>query len=99
MYRVRYTDLSAADYDPSDKPAPLNVATIIQQNEEGAWHVRSGGDIYCLENGVWVEHDIVGFFQWAMDTGMVMFGRTMPNEKFAEVMRLSMQDRDELANG
>lgn len=92
-YRIFYPDGSWID-DSAERP--IDATIILQRNEEGDWHLRSGGDFYTLENGVWVEHDLWGLFRYLMDSGLVLFGRTLPNERFAEVMRVAMAHKEQI---
>ena len=81
-WRVYYSDLSTSE---EDKPPPRDVQAILQRNENG-WHIRSGGDYYVLRGNEWVEVDIFGLFDYLMDTGLVLFGRTVSNSQYSSVM-------------
>lgn len=93
-WRVYYSDGTTSE---DTKPPPRDVQAILQKDEEGRWIVRSGGDFYVLEDGVWVERNgIFSLFDYIMDTGLVLFGRTVSNEKYGAVMAQAMKDREQL---
>lgn len=93
FYRVYYSDGST--YEGPNPPA-WDVQAILQRNEEGQWVIRSGGDFYTFRDGVWTEHDFIGLIDFLQDTGIVLFGRTVSNTKFADVMAQAMKDREEI---
>ena len=74
MYRIYYSD--GTTYEGSNPP-PRDVQIILQKNEEGEWHLRSGGDYYILRDGIWIEVDIFGLFDYLMDSGIVLFGEQL----------------------
>ena len=80
----------------ADTPPARNVQAILQRDEQGDWHIRSGGDFYVLRGDVWTEVDLFGLFDYLLDSGIVLFGRTVSNKEFEEVMRKAMQDLKEL---
>ncbi len=92
-HRVYYGDGSVSEAEP---PPPLGVQAILQRNDEGQWHIRAGGDYYVLRGQEWIEVDIFGLFDYLMDTGLVLFGRTIANRQFAQVMAQAMKDREAL---
>ena len=92
-YRVYYSNGKISE---EENPPARDVQAILQKNEEGEWIIRSGGDYYVLRNGVWIEVDIFGLFDYLMDSGLVLFGRTLSNTEFSEIMKKALKDREVL---
>lgn len=91
MTKVYYSD---GTHFEGPNPPPRDVQAILQRNSEGEWIVRAGGDYYVKREGEWVDVDIFGLFDFLLDTGLVLFGRTVTNTEFREVMRRAMADRE-----
>ena len=90
-YRVYYSDGTTHD---GPNPPPRDVQAILEYDDEGQLIIRSGGDYYVLRDGVWIEVDIFGLFDFLMDSGIVLFGRTVSNSEYREVMRKAMEERE-----
>lgn len=91
-FRVYYQDGVTAE--PPDAIPPIGVQAILQRNEEGEWHIRTGKDYYVWRDGVWIEVDIFGLFDYLMQTGIVLFGRTISNTEFGEILARAMRDKE-----
>ena len=85
-YRVYYSNGKISE---EENPPARDVQAILQKNEEGEWIIRSGGDY-------WIEVDIFGLFDYLMDSGLVLFGRTLSNTEFSEIMKKALKDREVL---
>lgn len=94
MYYVYYSDGSVID--SNNNPSPRDVQAILCQNTEGDWIIRSGGDFYVFWNGEWTEVDLFGLFDFLLDSGIVLFGRTVPNDFYSSVIATAMADREAL---
>jgi hypothetical protein len=99
-YRVYYND--GRMHRGENKPVPArDVQIIVQEHPDIGWHTQCGYDYYIWreEQGRWVGVDLFGLYDFLLDTGLVMFGRTVTQKEFDEVMRHAMDDLRGLKTG
>lgn len=75
------------EYNEGD-PGPLpvrDVQVIVQDHPSVGAHLVTSGDYYVLRDGRWIPVDIFGLFDYLMDTGLVLFGRTISNKEYQAI--------------
>jgi hypothetical protein len=66
------------------------VQAIIQNHREVGVEVVSCSDYYVFEDGSWRGVDIFGLFDFLLDSGIVLFGRTIKRDEFNQVMKRAL---------
>jgi hypothetical protein len=87
-YRIYYGDGSKADDDPRQS---RGVQAIVQDHPEVGSEIVCSADYYVLEGGQWRGVDVFGLFDFLMDTGIVLFGRTIGREEYQAIIREALQ--------
>lgn len=93
-YRIYYSD--GTTKEDSEDYSVRDVQAILQKNDEGQWIVRTGSDYYIYRDGEWTDVDFFGLIDYLLDTKQVLFGRTIINTKYSDVMRKALADREKL---
>lgn len=91
MYKIFYGDGEVTE-DEVRLPA-RDVQIILQDDKEVGIATISGADYYILKDGEWRGVDIFGLFDFLMDTGIVLFGRTMKREEYNKIVRMACEDK------
>ncbi len=91
--RVYYSDGSTHD---GPNPGTRDVQAILQLNDENQPIITALADYYILRDGVWVGVDLFGLFDYLLETGQVLFGRTVSNTKFNQAIARALADREAL---
>jgi hypothetical protein len=89
MTRVYYSDGTVYE---GDKPPARDVQVILQSDEAGPYF-QSGSDYYVLRDGRWVGVDIFGLFDYLLDSGFVLFGRTITNDEYQAIYQRAKVDK------
>ena len=79
--RIFYSD---GEYS-GDSPPARDVQLIVQSDGAGPPYFQSGTDYYVKRDGRWLGVDIFGLFDYLMDTGLVLFGRTITNAEYQAI--------------
>lgn len=84
-----------ADEDgvPSGEQA-RNIQAIVQSDKRVGWHIQHSADYYIWRDGAWLGVDIFGLFDFLLDSGLVLFGRTIGNDEYQEVFRRAKAEMD-----
>ena len=81
-----------------DKNTPIvgrGVQAIVQKHSQVGWHVVNGGDYYIQTDfGGWVAVDRFGLYDYLLDTGLVLFGRTISTEEYQKIFQQALSDAD-----
>lgn len=96
-FKVFYADGSvysgAVETTPTD-----NVLVIVERSREHGRRLVSNGDYYCWDakRERWFPGDFMHFVQYLREDGMkrVLFGRTVENDEWNDVMRRATNDPD-----
>lgn len=99
MYRVYYSNGETFDSAYGGAPSPRDVQVIVQEHPDVGWHTQSRYDYYIWRDGRWVGVDLFGLFDWLLDSGSVLFGRTVTRKVFDSVMRQALKDLGEAKTG
>jgi hypothetical protein len=85
----------AAIYDSRDggSPEPRDVQVVVQEHPDVGWHTQSGYDYYVRWDNRWVGVDLFGLYDYLLETGLVLFGRTTTRVEFDEAMRKALAIR------
>ena len=75
-----------------DKPPARDIQVIVQEHPDVGWHTQSGYDYYVWRAGRWVGVDLFGLYDFLLDTGLVLFGRTITRKEFDRVMKVAVED-------
>ena len=73
------------------KPPPTGVQVIVMPNPEGGIMTATKSDYYVLREDRWYGVDIFGLFDYLMDSGLVLFGRTMPGKEFKRILEQAVR--------
>lgn len=92
MARIYYDDGSVVETDGKQPIPARGVQIVVQEHPDIGWHTQSGSDYYVWRNGRYQGVDIFGLFDWLLDRGDVLFGRTMTTKTYNEVMAQAMKD-------
>ena len=88
-WKVFYPDdktLSGSGQLPTGEGA-RGVQAVVQDHPEVGAEIVTRSDYYVLENGRVRGVDIFGLFDYLLDSGIVIFGRTISREEYAEIIR------------
>jgi hypothetical protein len=91
-------------YAPDKEPATGNgvgptgelargVQAIVQDHPEVGVEIVTSCDYYVYEDGRWRGVDIFGLFDYLLDSGLVLFGRTIKRKEYYQVMQQVQQDK------
>jgi len=96
-WKIFYGDGSTYTGDPYTAPA-RNVQAIIADDEHHGWHCVRTCDYYWYlpDLDLWQGGDMFGLFDHLIEPGQkrVLFGRTLGNQEFADVMAMAYDDPD-----
>ena len=76
-----------------DKPPARDVQVILQADPERGPYFQSGSDYYVKRGGAWVGVDIFGLFDYLLDSGLVLFGRTITNAEYQAIYRKAKAEK------
>jgi hypothetical protein len=99
MYRVYYSNGVTYDSKAGGTPCPRDVQVVVQNHPDIGWHTQSGHDYYVRRGGRWVGVDLFGLYDWLLDSGMVLFGRTVTTQEFNKTMAQAVEDLGEAKRG
>lgn len=86
--RVWYSDGTYQDEPPYP---PTGVQVIVMPNPEGGIMTACKTDYYVKREDKWYGVDIFGLFDYLMDSGLVLFGRTISGKKFQRILETALQ--------
>lgn len=70
------------------------VQVILQDNHNVGAEIVTGGDYYVLrKDGKWWAVDQNGLYDFLLDSGIVLFGRTITSDEYNRVMKQAFEDR------
>lgn len=69
------------------------VQVIIQDHPEVGVELVTGSDYYVLRGERWHGVDIFGLFDFLLDSGIVLFGRTISRDEYADIFRQVAADK------
>jgi hypothetical protein len=96
--RIYYSDGSVFDNsDESGLPPAMDAQVIVQRDPDRGWITTHGADFYIWKGGRWWGCEIYGLFRFLMDTGLVLFGETIPHDKFDEIYQQAKAYKLEMA--
>ena len=70
-----------------DSPPARGVQVILQQDSDRGPYFQSGSDYYVKRDDSWVGVDIFGLFDYLIESGLVLFGRTITNAEYHAIYR------------
>ena len=77
------------------KDALAEKIKYVQEHPDIGWHTQSGYDYYVWRDGRYVGVDLFGLYDWLLDSGKVLFGRTLTQKEFNKVMKRALVDLGE----
>jgi len=93
MFRVYASDRVWTEADaPLTGDKARDVQVIAQPDAETGVSLQSGADYYVWRGGRWQGVDIFGLFDYLLDTGLVLFGRTIDAEEYAAIMARALDE-------
>ncbi len=99
-WRIYYGDGST--FDDEDGPPELaparDVQVIVVHDDDVLWATQTGSDYYVWDDrgsgSRWWGVDKFGLYDYLIEPGykIVLFGRTIANEEFAEIFKRAKED-------
>ena len=75
-------------------PSARGVQVILQADPGVGWAMATGSDYYIRWPGRgWVGVDIFGLFDWLIESGQVLFGRTITNAEYQAIFNQAKADK------
>lgn len=96
-WRIYYSDGTVMEGEGCPANYTLvarDVQVIVQEHPDIGWHTQSGHDYYVWSDGRFVGVDLFGLYDWLLERGDVLFGRTMTTRDHNEVMKRALKDLD-----
>jgi len=75
------------------------VQAILQHHPAVGWHIASGSDYYVWRDGRWLGVDLFGLYDYLLDTGLVLFGRTLLRDDYHAVIDAATAERARRRDG
>ena len=97
MTRIYYSDGTV--HEGNGRPPARDVQVIVQPHPDIGWHTQSGYDYYVWRDGRFVGVDLFGLYDWLLDRGDVLFGRTITGPEFNSVMTQAIKDLGDAKTG
>lgn len=85
-YRVFYDDKETYDSRDGGNPPARGVQVILQDHPQVGVEAVCECDFYVLRRGRWYGVDKFGLYDYLLDSGIVLFGRTISRAEFHDVM-------------
>lgn len=82
---------------PASAAQKTDVQAVAQTHEEHGHHVEHTTDYYVYyDTGLWRGVDIFGLWDYLAQAGskVVLFGRWVSNEEYAEIIKRALHDPD-----
>ena len=95
-YRVYYGDGGMSE---DAIASARDVQVILQVDPQRGPYFQSGHDYYVNRDGVWVGVDIFGLFDYLMDSGLVLFGRTINSKEYDAIYQKAKGDKSSFLPG
>lgn len=73
-------------------PHPRDVQVIIQDDGDGPVFL-TGADYYVRRGDYWHGVDIFGLYDYLLDSGLVLFGRTISREEYQDIYQRAKVDK------
>jgi hypothetical protein len=89
-WRIYYSDGTVYD---GDRPPARDVQVILQHDEDGPYF-QSGSDYYIRLGDRWQGVDIFGLFDYLLDSGLVLFGRTITRKEYDAAYQRAKVDKN-----
>jgi hypothetical protein len=91
MWKVFYGDGSTCD--ECERPPARGVQVIVQDHPRVGVELVSSADYYVKEDGHWRGVDIFGLFDYLIESGIVLFGRTVTQAEYNAAMAAAMEHK------
>jgi hypothetical protein len=89
---VYYGDGAAQEADGSQPSRGVQV--IVQSHPDTGSEIVTSSDYYVLDGDRWRGVDIFGLFDFLMDSGIVLFGRTIGRDEYQEIVRTAIARKE-----
>ena len=75
-------------------PEARGVQVILMGHEGLGWVMATGSDYYIKHpDGTWQGVDLFGLFDWLIESGLVLFGRTITNAEYQAIFQQAKADK------
>lgn len=97
-FKIYYDDGSTFEGDPAIAPT-RGVQVIVMRDRDHVWKTVAGSHYYVWANRgdgyEWFGVDQAGFYDYLFNPGwkMILLGRTISNDRFAEIFRNATEER------
>ena len=79
------------------QPPARGVQAIVQPHGDVGAEIVTGNDYYVLDDtGRWRAVDIFGLFDFLIESGLVLFGRTIDGDDYSMVVKEAREDMGKL---
>lgn len=95
-YRIYYGDNTETE---DEILGARDVQIILQVDPGRGPYFQSGSDYYVWREDHWRGVDIFGLFDYLMDSGLVLFGRTIKNEEYQAIYQKAKGDKAQFLPG
>jgi len=94
-FKIFYNDHYEYDSESDDNMPGRGVQAIVQDHSEIGAEIITACDYYVRENdGRWRGVDIFGLFDFLLDSGIVVFGRTIDKDQYAAIVYKAMSAKN-----
>ncbi len=95
-WRLYYGDGTTLDGEGPLPPGgdARGVQAIVQDHEEVGGAIVTSSDYYVLKGGQWRGVDIFGLFDFLLDSGTVVMGRTIRREEYQTIIREALKTKE-----
>lgn len=89
---IKYFYPDGFSYEGNNPPA-RGVQVIVQEDDSGPY-MTTGADYYIWREDRWVGVDIFGLFDYLIESGLVLFGRTITNDEYREILQRAKVEKN-----
>ncbi len=93
-WKIYYDDgdtFSDQEGGPAEAPS-RGVQVIAQNNLHANKALVSGRDFYIWRDGTWFGVDLMGLYDYLLDSGLVKFGRQMTSAEYDSLVARALED-------
>lgn len=89
-YRIYYGDGSTSE---DEVTSARDVQVILQIDPTRGPYFQTGSDYYIWRDNAWMGVDHFGLYDFLLDSGLVLFGRTIKNEEYQQIYQKAKGDK------
>jgi hypothetical protein len=80
----------------SSPPSARDVQVIMQDHDYVGKELATGADYYIFDDKMqkWRGVDLFGLFDFLLDSGIILFGRTISNEEYQKILNGAIKEKE-----